>query len=29
MADQTVLNQFRHDAESPRDDHYAHWTPAR
>ena len=27
MADRTVLDLFRHDVESPRSDHYSHWTP--
>ena len=27
MADRTVLDVFRHDVESPRSDHYSHWTP--
>ena len=28
MADRTVLDLYRHDVESPRPEHYAHWTPA-
>ena len=28
MVDRTVLDLYRHDFESPRDDHYNHWTPA-
>jgi long-chain acyl-CoA synthetase len=28
MADQTVLDLYRHDLDPPRDDHYSHWTPA-
>jgi len=27
MADRTVLDLYRHDVESPRPEHYAHWTP--
>ncbi len=27
MGDRTVLDLYRHDFESPRDEHYAHWTP--
>jgi len=27
MGDRTVLDLYRHDFDSPRDEHYAHWTP--
>ena len=27
MSDRTVLDLYRHDVDSPRADHYAHWTP--
>ena len=28
MADRTVLDLYRHDFDAPREEHYAHWTPA-
>lgn len=28
MADRTVLDVYRHEVEAPREEHYAHWTPA-
>lgn len=28
MADHTVLDLYRHDVETPRPEHYAHWTPS-
>ena len=27
MAERTVLDFYRHEVDSPRDQHYAHWTP--
>jgi len=28
MPDRTILDLYRHEADAPRADHYAHWTPA-
>jgi long-chain acyl-CoA synthetase len=28
MPDRTVLDVYRHEVDSPRAEHYAHWTPA-
>jgi hypothetical protein len=28
MAEQTPLGLFRHDVQSPRDNHYSQWGPA-
>ena len=28
MPERTVLDFYRHDVESPRSEHYSHWTPA-
>jgi long-chain acyl-CoA synthetase len=28
MTDRTVLDVYRHEVDAPREEHYAHWTPA-